>query len=65
MDVSCTLDGVVDDCGGPETNSVPFLGGSPESTGNAFLGKGDDFMGGSDNFMGGNEDGVTGVLGNW
>jgi hypothetical protein len=65
MEVSCTLDGLVDDCGGPETNSVPGFGQSTNATGYGFMGSGDNFMGGSDNFMGGNDDGVSGVMGNW
>lgn len=65
LEVSCTLDGIVDDCGGPETNSLPFFGMSPNQAGYGFMGSGDNFMGGGDNFMGGSEDAVDGVMGGW
>ena len=72
LDVSCTLDGIVDDCGGPEENNLPFFGQSVNNTGYNFLGGGTgDFgsamggAGGDAPGMSGNEDAISGVMGGW
>jgi hypothetical protein len=68
MEVSCSLDGLTEDCGDTATkSSVPFLGGSSDKVGYGFMGKtsADSVMGGdAEGFLGNTTDG-TEIFGDW